>query len=262
MGISDLKRVLLSSFHSSVIDAIMKEDYEPANILSFDSHLNVDIVGALETVWNAVRGYNGYDKGLHFALTDSAIHMLARKWFPNTEIKIVTPRVCMEGEVKAESYWLKQLDISLALSPPKDIVSFATLVNNDTVIDVDFDYLGDLQNEIYIPRMGPDYKPYEFGSLERLLRLIRATKPDLITCSEATIAALNDPNSKTNYFLGKLRNMGYEIKKHFLFSSDEEAIARLVIIRRFSIYLENNSSSEPDRSLDEIEDAANDFFAG
>ena len=89
MGISDLKRVLLSSSHSSVIDALMKEDYEPENILSFDSHLDVDIVGALETVWNAVRGYNGYDKGLHFALTDSAIHMLARKWFPNTEIKIL-----------------------------------------------------------------------------------------------------------------------------------------------------------------------------
>jgi len=41
MGISDLKRVLLSSFHSSVIDALMKEDYEPENILSFDSHLDV-----------------------------------------------------------------------------------------------------------------------------------------------------------------------------------------------------------------------------
>ena len=89
MGISDLKRVLLSLFHSSVIDALMKEDYEPENILSFDSHLDVDIVGALETVWNAVRGYNGYDKGLHFALTDSAILVTVNSQVSQWRLKLI-----------------------------------------------------------------------------------------------------------------------------------------------------------------------------
>ncbi len=64
------KRCLVSSFHSSVMESLTEEgDCKPIQfILSFDSHLDVDFIGSLETVWNAIRGYSGYDKGLHFAL--------------------------------------------------------------------------------------------------------------------------------------------------------------------------------------------------
>jgi hypothetical protein len=90
----------------------------------------------------------------------------------------VIPRVCVEGDINhnvrnaheskiislesvtAEdvsafnSFWLKQLNISLVLSPPKDPVSLSDLVSDDTVIDLDADYFADLQNECYIPRIG------------------------------------------------------------------------------------------------------------
>jgi hypothetical protein len=280
------KSCLVSSFHSSVMESLTEEeDCKPIQfILSFDSHLDVDFIGSLETVWNAIRGYSGYDKGLHFALTDPSIHMLVRKWFPDTEIKVVIPRVCVEGyinhnvhkaheskiisleSVTAEdvsafnSFWLKQLNISLVLSPPKDPASLSDLVSNDTVIDLDADYFADLQNECYIPRIGAAAKLYEFGNMERVLRLIRSTKPDTITFSESRISCLNDPNSKTSYLLNKLRNMGYEIEKRFLFSSDEEARLKLDVIKRFSVYLKDNSTFDADKRLDEIGEVAKKFF--
>ncbi|MFY9870045.1 MAG: hypothetical protein WAK17_10035 [Candidatus Nitrosopolaris sp.] len=118
----------------------------------------------------------------------------------------------------------------------------------------------DLQNECYIPRIGRAAKLYEFGNMERVLRLIRSTKPDTITFSESRISCLNDPNSKTSYLLNKFRNMGYEIEKRFLFSSDEEARLKLDVVKRFSVYLKDSSTFDPDKRLDEIGEVAKKFF--
>src|SRR5437879_5144063 len=153
------KKVLVSSFHSSVIDALRKQDYEPDLLLSFDSHLDVNMFGALKDTWDAVRAFNKNDNGLHFALTDPSIHMLARKWFPNTDIKIVIPSIALSGDVSDKlnkiqestdledftpgeaadynEWWLERLNITLALSPPEDPNSFLDLVSRDTIIDLD-----------------------------------------------------------------------------------------------------------------------------
>jgi hypothetical protein len=85
----------------------------------------------------------------------------------------------------------------------------------------DVDYFGDLQNECYIPRIGPQAKLYDFGNLERTSRLIRGSKPNIITFSEPKVSSLNDPNSKTNYLLNRLKSMGYMIETFFLYESDE-----------------------------------------
>ena len=37
------------------------------------------------------------------------------------------------------------------------------------IVDIDVDYFGDLQNECYIPRIGPEAKLHDFGNLERAL---------------------------------------------------------------------------------------------
>ena len=38
-----------------------------------------------------------------------------------------------------------------------------------------------------------------------LIRLIRRTKPDIITFSESKVSSLNNPSSKTNYLLNRLK---------------------------------------------------------
>jgi hypothetical protein len=45
--------------------------------------------------------------------------------------------------------------LNIKLSPPKDPVAFSSLLSSDSIVDIDADYFGDLQNECYIPRTGP-----------------------------------------------------------------------------------------------------------
>jgi hypothetical protein len=229
-----MKKVILSSFHSCSLDALECEDVEPDRILSFDSHIDTNLLGVLEEVLSIIRD----NRSLRYAFTDGGTHTLMTKAFPYTDIDIVTPRVCLEGnialmqkrfpeifnfstETEAIREFLefsqKAFNLNIKLSPPKDPVAFSSLLSIDSIVDIDVDYFGDLQNECYIPRIGPEAKLHDFGNLERALRLIRRTKPAIITLSESKISSLNDPTSKTNYLLNRLKSMGYMIETFFLY---------------------------------------------
>ncbi|MGC2572320.1 MAG: hypothetical protein WA364_12480 [Candidatus Nitrosopolaris sp.] len=43
-----MKKVILSSFHSCSLDALECEGVEPDRILSFDSHIDTNLLGILE----------------------------------------------------------------------------------------------------------------------------------------------------------------------------------------------------------------------
>ena len=88
-----MKKVILSSFHSCSLDALECEGVEPDRILSFDSHIDTNLLGILEEVLSMI-----YDnRSLRYAFTDGGTHTLMTKAFPYTDIDIITPRVCLEG---------------------------------------------------------------------------------------------------------------------------------------------------------------------
>ncbi|HXP48742.1 MAG TPA: hypothetical protein VN922_02245 [Bacteroidia bacterium] len=187
-----MKKVILSSFHSCSIDALECEGVESDRILSFDSHIDTNLLGVLEEVLSIIHD----NRSLRYAFTDGGAHALMRKAFPYTDIDIVTPRVCLEGnialmqnrfpeifnfstEIEAIREFLeysqKAFNLNIKLSPPKDPVAFSPLLSSDSIIDIDVDYFGDLQNECYIPRTGPEVKLHDFGNLERSSCFITTT---------------------------------------------------------------------------------------
>ena len=280
-----MKKVILSSFHSCSLDALECEGVEPDRILSFDSHIDTNLLGILEQVLSMI-----YDnRSLRYAFTDGGTHTLMKKAFPYTDIDIITPRVCLQGnialvqnrfpeifnfstETEAIREFLefskKALNLNIKLSPPKDPVAFSSLLSSDSIVDIDVDYFGDLQKECYIPRTGPQAKLHDFGNLERTLRLIRGTKPNIITISESKVSSLNDPSSKTNYLLNRLKSMGYMIETFFLYESDEQAFEYLNKLREFESLvkqkegtLDISDDNTFDRQNQAISDSVKEFFS-
>lgn len=92
---------------------------------------------------------------------------------------------------------------------------------DSTLLDLDVDYLYELQTECYTPLKNA--QPGELGWIGRVLRLIRKVKPSLITVSEAKVAAIRDPKSNFAKFVNKLRGMEYNVEYTDIFANDEEA---------------------------------------
>ena len=49
-----MKKLILSSFHSCSLDALECEGVEPDRILSFDSHIDTNLLGILEEVMSTI----------------------------------------------------------------------------------------------------------------------------------------------------------------------------------------------------------------
>ena len=115
-----------------------------------------------------------------------------------------------------------------------------------TLLDLDVDYLYELQAECYTPLKNA--QPSELGQMKRVHRLIRKAKPSLITISEAKVAAIRDPESNFSKFVNKLRAMGYEVEYTGIFTSDEEAEESLRITKasmnEFGSQLQKTACSE------------------
>jgi len=126
----------------------------------------------------------------------------------------------------------KILKMKLYTSPPNSLKKLAEKVRGEiAVIDIDVDYMADAQGECYTMAPGMEIrdrvvvKPRksEVGSADKVFKLIKLTKPELITVSEAKLEALHTANSFTDKFLKMLRALRYKVEYGSLLSSDEEA---------------------------------------
>jgi len=136
------------------LDALECEGVEPDRILSFDSHIDTNLLRVLEGVLSIIHD----NRSLRFAFTDGGTHALMTKAFPCTDIDIVTPRVCLEGnmalmqnrfpeifdfstETEAIREFLefsqKAFNLNIKLSPPKDPVAFSSLLSSDSIVDIE-----------------------------------------------------------------------------------------------------------------------------
>jgi len=125
------------------------------------------------------------------------------------------------------------LGIEMYLFPPRDLMKLSkrTEITDFWLLDVDVDYMNDMQGECYTPmkKAGPG----DLGWSGQVLRFIRKCKPDVITISEAKVEAIRNQNSAFSRFTARLSSNGYKLEESDIFESDKEAEDRLSLYQEF-----------------------------
>jgi len=286
-----MKKVIVSSFHSCSVFALIDESPDFDTIISFDSHMDARIAGYRDAIVSEIKD----DLPARFTAGRAAAHVMFTNTFKNNLEKfvVVISKRCFESDIS----WLRNMhfqklersgkdfssekfetegslsknlkmyidflkgvyNIDVITSPPKDpLTEIKRLVSGkNPIFDIDVDYFAEMQTECYTPMKGAE--KFELGNLERVLKLIKKVKPNIITVSEATVKALKDNNSKTNYLLKKLESIGYEREDFFIFDSDEQARSLLNQWNDFDKYL-RDTASLGNRSTKELQSAFRKFF--
>lgn len=238
------KRVLVHSIHSQVTYTL-EELQEPFDlIVSLDSHLDVSLGGDREA----------FPEELHLAAERTSVHTVFRRLYgelpmlrkdPDSssrpDIVITIPgrmfeshiaiqqrdysvQLAQPGENPVDSYtsFLRDvLGLDVYQSPPGSLFGLLerTRKANDWLLDIDVDYMQDMQGECY----SPITKGLKIGNLQNathVLNFIQRSNPGTITLSEAKVAAIRDPKSNLSKFLGGLRSLGYEVEEKAIFEND------------------------------------------
>jgi len=230
-------KAVISSFHPC--SYFFLKDWHPNTVLSFDSHIDANLGGfrILETIER--------NKILECVLTRAATHFMMAKEFSNVIVAIpeialkfdasITDEMIRESLVgfrkegiektivRKKEILKKLCGLKIIESPPKKPLEFSELLTEDCVIDIDIDYFTDMQSECYTRAV--EQKNAELGKVEDVLKLIEKIKPEVITISEMKVSVLEDPNSKTRFFLKKLEDIEYKIEKNFVLNIEEEEYA-------------------------------------
>lgn len=250
-------RVVVSSFHSTSVRYI--EDYYPDLVISLDSHPDTFVFGLTEKLMEVAESM---PQKLRDAVLRPSAHALMRRRMPDVEIFVVVPLTCLRSAVLGEfkharrvlgSYGIidenmeitpkraiefqnlfikKILKMELYTSPPYSLKKLANKIRGQfAVVDIDVDYMADAQGECYTMAPGLEIKDgvvvkpkkSEVGSADKVFKLIKLIKPELITVSEAKLEALHTANSFTEKFLRMLQALRYKVEYGQLVDSDEEA---------------------------------------
>ena len=304
MGLLLRGRVVVSSFHSTSVRYI--EDYYPDVVISLDSHPDTFVFGLTEKLMEVAESM---PQKLRDAVLRSSAHALMRRRMPDVDIFVVTPLTCLcsavvgqfkhaqrilgshrsideslevtpKRAVEFQNLFIEKiLKMKLYTSPPNSLKKLAEKVREQiAVIDIDVDYMADAQGECYTMapgleiRDGVVVKPRksEVGSADKVFKLIKLTKPELITVSEAKLEALQTANSFTDKFLKMLQALRYKVEYGVLLSSDEEAYNLIEkhedfvkgklaeIERKYIGHLSNESQIEKEE--EEIAEAMREYF--
>jgi hypothetical protein len=100
------------------------------------------------------------------------------------------------------------------------------------LLDIDVDYLQEMQNECYTPVLGA--RIGQLGCLAQLAKLIHRIKPEIITVSEVTVAAAKNPESNFSKLMNQLETQGYQIEHKLGFANDEEARRLITLYEEFN----------------------------
>lgn len=270
------KRVVLHSFHSQAADTIASDESSFDLVLCVDGHLDYFMSSAEQS-------QNFPDKIVRLAADRASAHSFIRRAtgdFPPLLSKedrmflapmyVVVPLQSamasaevlvrrMKAARKAAAWEAKEtplnliqgllkdtLGIGLYLSRPRQLKKFLTLLRDadEPLMDIDIDYFHEFQSECYSPLVNAASS--DLGSVESVLRLIRKTRPRLITVSEAKLSALRNPQSNVSALLNIVKRMGYVIEERLLESDKqaEDAIATYAeyyktVVETTSISLDN-----------------------
>jgi len=250
----------VNSFHSSSINYIF--EYSPDTVVSLDSHLDTFFFGRTNKLLNAIEKM---PSKIRDAILRPSTHALMRRIMPDIEIFLAIPwssiwsnsvgkykhalkAVGLEGgnsapkdAVEFQKKFIKEiLKMELCISPPTNLKVLADNVKaRNLVIDIDVDYMTEFQDECYTsaPRLEIEgTEVTKLSSINKVIKFIRLTKPELITVSEVKLDSLRKTNSVTDRFLKRLGAIRYKVEYGNLVSSDNEAYS---LIKAHEDFVEN-----------------------
>jgi hypothetical protein len=161
----------------------------------------------------------------------------------NTYVSIMTEKIINATDIRYRSFgeakdrYLKSLKrihgIKIFESPPTNLLKLIKIVNkiNYTILDIDIDYISELQNECYTKMKG--LSSNQLGSLDKVLNLIRKSKPQLITVSEVKASAIVNEKSNFSKLIKNLESIGYDVEYKLVYDDDEEPQKILNIYQKF-----------------------------
>jgi cell fate (sporulation/competence/biofilm development) regulator YlbF (YheA/YmcA/DUF963 family) len=261
------RRVIVHSFHSDVLKTLPNIDLNPDLILAFDSHLDVFLpvkstvdmfpdwirsAATRATVHPLIRRAFGDFPALFKAegrdLADlprmilvvpkvSFIQHVSEDMEKISDLVAsgsISPDQLSDDPLETMTEYLSEvLGIEPFVSPPKNLMKLVERgkAANCILLDVDIDYFQEMQTECYTPMRNA--QPGQLGWTTQAIRLIHKIKPQIITISEAKIAAIKDPNSNFSKMINQLERMGYKVTYKMTFKNDEEAQQLMEIYREF-----------------------------
>ncbi len=250
-------RAIIHSFHSHVYDTLAELDEFPSLILSLDSHVDTQLFGQIELMPEEIRraalrasslilNLRAFgelpvfiDEKDEYSILSPKMYLAVPYVSCETEIAVKLPKVnhVLPDEEKFRSgrefmkYYLNTLKklygIKIYESPPNNLLKLVKKLNKADypILDIDVDYIGTMQNECYTPLKKVKIK--DLGNVDKVISLIRKSKPPIITISEATLNAINDVDSNFSKMIDRISNLGYEVEYSTMLDSDEEAMRLL-----------------------------------
>jgi hypothetical protein len=261
------RRVIVHSFHSDVLKTLSNIDLDPDLILAFDSHLDVFFpvkstvdmfpdwilsAATRATVHPLIRRAFG-DFPVLFKAEGRDLADLPRMILVVPKVSFIThvsegmekisdlvasgsisPDQLSDDPMETMAKFLSEvLGIEPFVSPPKNLMKLVERgkAAKCILLDVDVDYFHEMQTECYTPMRNA--QPGQLGWATQAIRLIHKIRPQIITISEAKIAAVKDPNSSFSKMMNQLERIGYKVTYKTTFKNDEEAQQLMEIYREF-----------------------------
>ncbi len=250
-------RAIIHSIHSQVPETVSELGLRPDAIVSMDSHLDVSLGGddgiypeelriiaartgahsALRNITGGLSALGGSRPGRDgpqvIAVVPEA--MLARHAM---DIESKLPRSLRvsdqeESIASAVDFLAGTMGIEVYPSPPKALQGLVGRMGRagSWLLDVDVDYLQEMQRECYTRIINPE--PGVLQSMSRVVEFVRKSKPETITISEAKVAAIRDGRSAFSAFVDELREEGYEVEERGVYASDAEVVRGISVCKEF-----------------------------
>lgn len=252
--------IIVNSFHSQVGETlanILDDAGDPEVIVCLDSHIddqmgadgsvesmpkNVQFAAQRATAHTWIRRATGdlpillkaqgrddeidWLAPMYLVIPQEMIntHIMTRleilKEHPEKE-RVIHPTF-LENKNSYLRYSSEIMGFNIIASPPQNLLKLVDKLRTDfSILDIDVDYMYEMQNECYTPVKNA--RPGDLGWMEHVVKLIKKTKPKLITISEAKVAAIKNPTSNYSKFISRLKSIGYGIQYDQVFSNDKEA---------------------------------------
>lgn len=242
-------RAIVHSIHSQVPATVSELGLRLDAIVSMDSHLDVSlggdysvypeelrVIAARTGAHSALRSIMGgsSEKAPEFVLVVPEA-MLARHAM-DVEAKLPRSlRFSDQGEsvASAVEFLAETMGMEVYPSPPRPLQGLARRMKRagSWLLDVDVDYMQEMQREVYTRIINP--APGVLQSMSRVLEFVRASRPETITISEAKVAAIRDAKSRFSSFVRALEEEGYQVEERGVYASDADVVRAISVCKEF-----------------------------
>ncbi|HVB95040.1 MAG TPA: hypothetical protein VND41_00375 [Nitrososphaerales archaeon] len=250
-------RAIIHSIHSQVPETVSGLGERFDAVVSMDSHLDVSL-GGDDSIYPRELRIIAARTGAHSALRNIAGGLSALKGRPPEgdapEVIVVVPEAMLarhamdiesklprslrvsdqdESIASAVDFLAETMGIEVYPSPPRALRGLVRRVERtgSWLLDVDVDYMQEMQKECYTRIINPG--PGVLQSMSRVIEFIQDSKPEIITISEAKVAAIRDGKSAFSAFIEELEAEGYKIEERGVFANDAEVVRAISVCKEF-----------------------------